>query len=130
MRSNRAITGTLALAIALGHSAIALAADDHDHGSKYGGQFVLVEGHQGVEMVVSSKNITFHITEKDKPADLSGASFKAVVQTEAGVKMYPLTAEGGLLKAELATELPAGSKVALTGKDGHGHTLQARFVTK
>lgn len=35
-----------------------------------------------------------------------------------------------MLKAELAAALPSGSKIALTGKDGHGHTLQARFVTK
>lgn len=91
MRSFRATAGVVALTLALGNSAIVMAAGDHDHDSKHGGQFVLVEGHQGVEMVISGNNLTFHITESDQPADLSGASFKAVVQTEAGVKLYPLT---------------------------------------
>ena len=102
----------------------------HGHGAKHGGQFMEVGGHQGVEMVIDGQSIAFHITENDKPADLNGASFKAVIQTSAGVKMYPLAVEGSTLKTKLAAALPSGAKVVITGKDGHGHTLQARFVTK
>lgn len=121
---------SLVLSLVLGASSAAWAAGGHDHGPKHGGQFVEVGAEQGVEMVTSADGITFHVTEKDKPADLTGGAFKAVVQTGADVKMYPLTVEGNTLKAKLPKALSAGAKVALTGKDGHGHTLQARFVKK
>ena len=120
----------LVMALALGCSSEAMSAGEHDHDTKHGGQFVLLENHQGVEFVISGDTITFHITENDKPADLMGASFKAIVQTDAAVKTYPLTVDGSTLKAKLATVPLAGAKVVITGKDGHGHILQARFVIK
>ncbi len=121
---------SLVLSLFLGASSAAWAAGGHDHGPKHGGQFVEVGAEQGVEMVTSAEGITFHVTENDKPANLTGSSFRVVIQTGAGVKMYPLAVEGSTLKAKLPNALPAGAKVALTGKDGHGHTLQARFVKK
>lgn len=130
MTVQRSAVLSLALALVLGAPNVAVAAGGHEHGPKHGGQFVEVEDEQGIEMVTSADGITFHVTENDKPADLTGGSFKAVVQTGDGVKMYSLTVEGSTLKAKLAAALPAGAKVAVTGKDGHGHTLQARFVKK
>ncbi len=103
---------------------------DHDHSAKHGGQFVEVKGHHGVEMVAGSDTLVFHLTEEGKPMDLAGASFRAVVQSAAGNKVLVLKAEGSLLSAKLDAPLPKGAKIALSGKDGHGHTIQARFVKK
>ncbi len=130
MHTLGATAAALTLSVGLVFSGIALAAGGHKHGAKHGGQYVEVEGHQGVELVASADSITFYITENDKPADLKGASFKAIVQTGTGIKIYPLKVEGGSLKVKLTTALPTGTKIVISGKDGHGHTLQARFVTK
>lgn len=130
MTNLRSAMLSLTLSLALGASSAALAAGGHEHGPKHGGQFVEVEGEQGIEMVTSAEVITFYVTENDEPANLTGGFFKAVVQTGSGVKMYSLTVEGNTLKAALPKALPVGAKVVLTGKDGHGHTLQARFVEK
>lgn len=130
MKATGTTVGAIALTLALAASGIALAAGGHDHGAKHGGQFVETEGHQGVELVTKASSVTFHITEGGKPANLNGASLKAIVQTVTGVKAYPLTVEGSMLKTKIAAPLPAGSKIVISGKDGHGHFLQARFVTK
>ena len=106
----------------------ASAADDHAHAAKHGGQYVEVEGHHGVEMVASTDALTFHLTDDDKPMDLSGAQFKAVVQTDAGTTSVALSVEGGVLKGPLKAPLPVGAKIVISGKDRHGHALQARFV--
>ena len=119
-----------AFALIIAAGSTSMAADKHAHGAKHGGQFIETENHQGVEMVVAGDALAFHITENDKPADLKGASMRAVIQTDGGVKTYPLTVEGSTLKVKLAAPLPSGAKVALTGKDGHGHALQVRFVKK
>ena len=106
----------------------AMATSEHHHGAKHGGQFVELKGHQGVEMVVKGNAITFFVTEEDKPAHLEGGSFRVVVQAGSSVKMYPLKVDGSTLKVQLDSVLPRGAKIVITGKDGHGHTLQARFV--
>jgi opacity protein-like surface antigen len=106
----------------------ASAADDHAHAAKHGGQFVEVEGHHGVEMVATADALIFHVTDEDKPMDLMGAQFKAVVQTDAGTTSVALSVEGGALKGALKAPLPAGAKIVISGKDRHGHALQARFV--
>lgn len=122
----RAIAASLLLSSA-GTSSFA---DDHAHAATHGGQFVEAEGHHGVELVVSANALTFYLTDEGKPMDLTGAQFKAIVQTEAGTTMVPLVADGGALKGTLAAPLPSGAKVAISGKDRHGHALQARIVTK
>ena len=129
MKISQAV-GLIALVLAISTAGEAMAAGEHAHGAKHGGQFVEIEGHQAVEMVVSGDTLIFHITESDKPADLKGATVRAVIQTDAGVKTYPLSVEGSTLRTKLAAPLPNGAKIAISGKDGHGHTLQARFVKK
>lgn len=104
------------------------AADDHAHAAKHGGQYVEVEGHHGVEMVATPEALTFHLTDDDKPMDLTGAQFKAIVQTDAGTASVALSVEGGALKGTLKSPLPVGAKIVISGKDRHGHALQARFV--
>ena len=101
----------------------------HAHAPRHGGQVIEV-GHQIVELVITAEGFVFHVTGEDEPVDLSGAAFKAIVQTADGVKVLPLKVDGNMLTAKWSGTLPAGSKVALSGKDGHGHSLQARFVTE
>ena len=126
------------LTIALASVAIALAAplpatakvDDHAHGAEHGGQFVELDDHHGVEMVAGDTSLMFHLTDDHKPMNLTGGSFKAIVQTDAGTKMLPLAIDGSALKTALDRALPAGAKIVITGKDAEGHTIQARFVKK
>ena len=108
----------------------ASAADEHAHAAKHGGQFIEVEGHHGIEMVATSEALVFYLTEEDKPVDLTGAQFKAVVQSDDGTATIALAVEGGALSGKLKAPLPVGAKIVITGKDRHGHALQARFVKK
>ena len=87
-------------------------------------------GHHGIEMVATANLLTFHLTDGGKPMNLEGGSFKAIIQTGAGTTILPLTAKGGSLSAKLKKKLSTGAKVALSGKDKSGHTIQARFVKK
>ena len=79
-------------------------------------------------MVLKDQEILFYMTVDGKPLDMTGAKFKAIIQTEAGTKIYNLISEGSTLKAKLEASLSKGSKVVVTGKDSHGDVLQARFV--
>ncbi|MCH9807981.1 MAG: hypothetical protein K0U74_09630 [Alphaproteobacteria bacterium] len=128
----RRICAAAIMAIALaGPSAFppAVAHDDNVKGKpQHGGQYTMDEFHFGVEMVVTDTAIDFHITEHLEPADMTGSTFKAIVQSDAGTKIIPLKAEGSKLTAALAAPLANGTKVALSGKDADGQTIQARFV--
>ncbi len=99
-----------------------------NHGPAHGGQFFEDANHHGIEMVLKDQEILFYMTVDGKPLDMTGAKFKAIVQTEAGTKIYNLSSEGSTLKAKLEASLSKGSKVVVTGKDSHGDVLQARFV--
>lgn len=101
---------------------------EHGHGAKHGGQFVEVGDHIGVEMVASASSLVFHMSEDHKPMDLKGVAFKAIVQADGATKILPLTPEGDTLVAKLDAPLPKGAIIAISGKDGHGHTVQARIV--
>ncbi|MGI9503727.1 MAG: hypothetical protein ACR2RE_11810 [Geminicoccaceae bacterium] len=108
---------------------IAFAHGDELSGSaQHGGQYTEVEGHHGVEMVFTKDALVFYLTENRKPMELAGASFKAVVQTNAGTEILPLVVENDSLRTRLENVVPNGTKIVLTGKDKNGHTLQARFV--
>lgn len=96
--------------------------------AKHGGQYVEYEVHHGIEMVATEAKLIFHMTEHLEPLDMKGSSFKAFIQTDAGMKVLTLQPEGSTLLTELPSPLPKGAKIALTGKDAHGHSLQARFV--
>ena len=103
--------------------------DGHDgHGAAHGGQFVEDANHHGVEMVAKDNEIIFHMTVEGKPFDVTGAKFKAIIQTGTGTKMVALKSEGATLKVTLKTPLAKGDKLVVTGKDSHGDAIQARFV--
>ena len=99
-----------------------------NHGPAHGGQFFEDANHHGIEMVLKDQEILFYMTVDGKPLDMTGAKFKAIIQTEAGTKIYNLISEGSTLKAKLEAPLSKGSKVVVTGKDSLGDVLQARFV--
>lgn len=114
--------------IALGQVAVA-----HDDSVKakpmHGGQLVEdAASHTGIEMVASASALTFHVTEHLKPLDVTGGAFKAIVQTDDGMKMHSLVTEGSVLTAKLNVPLPTGARIAFTGKDKDGQVFQARFV--
>lgn len=120
------------IAVMLAIAALSGASHAHEDGvkgaAKHGGQYLMDEMHHGVEMVADADRITFYMTEHLEPADMTGGSFKAIVQTGEGTKIVPLAIDADKLSAALDAALPKGAKVALSGKDGHGHTIQARFV--
>lgn len=130
------------LTFAVGVSNGSIAADKHEdhsghghkgergHHAKHGGQLIELGDHQAVEMVVRGAEISFYVSEDDKPADLDGGTFRLFVQNGSDVMSSTLTIKGNRLIAKLAKAVPSGAKVVLTGKDGHGHVLQARFVRK
>ena len=122
-----------ALSIAALACALAATASAHDKSKaltpQHGGILIEVD-HHAVEMVLKPESITFHVTEHGEPIDVTGASFKAVVQTPAGTSMLELKAEATTLSSALDAPLPTGTKIALTGKDKAGDVIQARFVTK
>ncbi len=96
---------------------------------KFGGELVEID-HYAIEMVLSGTSLTFHMLEHGEVHDVTGASFKAVIQMASGMRMIDLKAEGATLSAQLDAPLPPGTKIAVTGKDPHGDVVQARFVTK
>lgn len=102
----------------------------HQHGPQHGGQVVEVDGHHGIEMVATDAELVFHMTDHDKPMNVSGSSFRAIIQTNDGTSILTLTADGTTLKTALKAPLPSGTKIAISGKARDGHTIQARFVMK
>jgi len=93
-----------------------------------GGMLVSKDGHD-TELVVSPTELTVYLIEKGKVGSTTGATVRAVIQ-EAGknttVKMAVV--EGKKLVASLAAPLGKGAIVVITGKDDHGHAVNARFV--
>lgn len=104
--------------------------DEAGHRAKHGGEFIETTGHHGVEMVLSGTSLVFHMTSDHDPLKVTGASFKATIQTDAGTRLIPLKAEGTTLSATLDAVLPKGAKIAVSGKDPRGKVVQARFVIK
>ena len=136
LNSLAAIFFAAGLMFALSATNGSLAADKHEdhsghgHKAKHGGQLIELDGHQAVEMVVRGTEISFYVSEDDKPAELDGGTFRLFVQNGSDVMSSSLTIKGNRLIAKLAKDVPSGAKVVVTGKDAHGHVLQARFVRK
>ncbi|MEO1205704.1 MAG: hypothetical protein AAFV45_05175 [Pseudomonadota bacterium] len=102
--------------------------DHAGHGPKHGGQYFETAAHHGVEMVATDKAIVFHLTQDHEPIDVTGTTFKAVVQSAAGTKMLNLVADGSKLETALEAPLPKGAKVVISGKAKSGAAIQARFI--
>lgn len=113
-----------------GHDHKAHKHDDATHGPKHGGQLFETDDHHGVEMVLNGTALVFHMTEDHDPLEVTGSSFKAIIQAAGGTKIVELKAEGTTLSATLDAPLAKGAKIAVSGKDPHGEVIQARFVAE
>jgi ABC-type transport system involved in cytochrome bd biosynthesis fused ATPase/permease subunit len=93
-----------------------------------GGMIAGKDGHE-TELVVSATELTVYILDDGKPHSTKGSNLKAVVQ-DAG-KATPVELkddDGKKLVGKLAAPLAKGAIVVLTGKDGEGHAISARYV--
>lgn len=126
------IIRSLIFAVVTGSSVTLLHAHDDSKplAPQHGGQLVEDANHHSVELVLDGTSIAFHLREHAEPLDLAGSNFKAIVQTDAGTRTLDLAIDGSALRGSLDAPLPKGSRVVLTGKDGHGDAIQARFVTE
>ncbi len=96
--------------------------------AKHGGQYTVYDVHHGIEMVATDSKLVFHMTEDLEPIDMTGGTFKVFIQADTETEALTLKPEGSMLTTELSSPLPKGAKIALSGKDADGHSLQARFV--
>jgi hypothetical protein len=88
-------------------------------------------GDHQIELVVSPTELTVYVLDDGKPHESKGTSLRAVIQQGSKKTTLTLTDQKGeKLVAKLAAPLEKGAIVVLTGKDDHGHALNARFVLK
>ena len=103
----------------------ALAQGKGPHGGILGG-----DRHHGVELVLNGTSITFYLLDDGKVESAKGSSLRAVIQEGSKNVTIPLAVEGEKVVAKLEAPLPKGARVVVTGKNGHGHTVQARFTVE
>ena len=118
----------LALALAVAPSA-ALA--QHSHDGPNGGVVVDASGAPyHVEFVARGTELAlFILDDNNRPAPVTGASGRAVVQEGGKTATIPLDfAEPNRLVGRLAAPLGKGARVVLSGKLADGRSIQARFV--
>lgn len=96
--------------------------------AQHGGLYVEYEQHYGIELVQEGAKLIFHMTMHLEPRDMSGSAFQVIVLSDGKAISLTATPAGNTVTAELKAPLAAGSKVVLSGKDGDGDPLQARFV--
>jgi hypothetical protein len=88
-------------------------------------------GSHKAELVVGPAELTLYLIEDGKVMDSKGASFRAVVQQGGKTTTINFADQGGQkLLAKLAAPLEKGAIVVVTGKDGHGDQVNARYVIK
>ncbi len=93
-----------------------------------GGMLVGKDGHE-TELVVSPTELTLYLIEKGKVESAKGAVVRAVIQEGGKNTTISMTiVEGKKLVAKLAAPLGKGAIVVVTGKDDHGHAVNARYV--
>lgn len=113
----------LALAGTLGLAGPVLAQGTGPNGGMLSGS----KDHE-VELVASPTAITVYVLDHGKVESPKGVTVRAVVQDGAKTETVPLTVEGDKLVGKLNAPLGKGARVVISGKDGHGHTVQGRFV--
>ena len=95
------------------------------------GGVVLGTGSHKMELVVSPTELTVYLLEDDKPHESKGTTMRAVIQQAGKKSTLTFTdVKGEKLVAKLPAPLEKGAIVVLTGKDDHGHQLNARHVVK
>jgi cytochrome c-type biogenesis protein CcmE len=88
-------------------------------------------GSHKTELVVSPTELTVYLLEDGKPHETKGTTMRAVIQQAGKTTTLNLADQDGKkLVAKLPAPLEKGAIVVLTGKDDHGHRLNARYVIK
>jgi hypothetical protein len=115
------LAATLALTVATG-SAIAQRTGPN------GGMLAGSADHQ-VELVVAPTEISVYLLDDGKVTAVQGANVRAVVQDAGRTINVALAANGpNRLTGRLEAPLAKGARVVISGRDGHNHSVSARFV--
>jgi len=115
------IAAALALAITTG---AAFAQGRGPNGGMVGGP----ADHQ-VELVVAPAEISVYLLHDGKVSTVEGATVRAVVQEGGRTTNVALAASGpNRLIGKLEAPLASGARVVISGRDGHSHSVSARFV--
>jgi hypothetical protein len=117
----------IAAAVALiGSAAPTFAQKPGPNGGMVGGT-----GSHQTELVVSPTELTVFLLENGKPHDSKGTTLRAVIQQSGKTTTVNFAdRDGKKLVAKLPEPLAKGAIVVLSGKDDHGHRLNARHVIK
>ncbi len=93
-----------------------------------GGLLAGKDGHE-TELIVTPAELTVYLLENGKVEGVKGVALRAVVQESGKNSTIGLsTVDGKKLVGKLAAPLGKGAIVVLTGKDDHGHAVNARYV--
>ncbi len=115
------LAAVLALAIAGG---AALAQARGPNGGMVGGP----ADHQ-VEVVIAPTEISVYLLHDGKVSTVEGATVRAVVQDGGRTINVALAASGAnRLVGRLEAPLASGARLVVSGRDGHSHSVSARFV--
>lgn len=118
---NIILTTALVLAVAAG---TALAQRSGPNGGMVAGS----ADHQ-VELVVAPTEISIYLLDDGKVTAVQGANVRAVVQDAGRTITVALAANGpNRLAGRLEAPLTKGARVVISGRDGHNHSVSARFV--
>lgn len=102
----------------------ALAQKVGPNGGKIGGK----DGHE-TELVLSPSEITVYLIDDGKAESTKGAAIRAVIQAGGATTTVQLVdTQGKKLIGKLSAPLAKGAVVVISGKDGHGHAVNARYV--
>lgn len=93
-----------------------------------GGLLAGKDGHE-TELIVTPAELTVFLLDGGKAHSVKGVTLRAVVQEGGKNSAIGLGAvDGKKLVGKLAAPLGKGAIVVLTGKDDHGHAVNARYV--
>ena len=92
-----------------------------------GGMVAGASGHD-VELVIAPTELTVFLVDHGRPAEMRGASARAVIQDGGRTITVQLVAGGNRLTGRLEAPLTKGARIVISGRMADGHTVQARFV--
>lgn len=86
-------------------------------------------GDHQVELVIAPAEISVFLIDDGKVTPVQGATIRAVVQEGGRTINVALSPNGTTrLTGRLEAPLAKGARVVITGRDGHNHSVSARFV--
>jgi hypothetical protein len=121
MTSRSFLAALLAIAATGG---VALAQRPGPNGGLVGGS-----GDHQVELVASPTELAVYLLDDGKPSPVQGSTIRAVVQDGGRTINVALAVSAPTrLTGRLEAPLAKGARVVISGRDGHGHSVSARFV--